>query len=179
MSKTDNEFDEIIRVCRDLFEAKLRDYGPSWRVLRLSSLTDQIYIKANRIRSVQEAGVMKINEDISSEFIGIINYSIIALIQLELEKQDKEKEIPNQTILELYDEFSNRAKKLMQDKNHDYGEAWREMRVSSIVDLILMKIMRLKQIEDNQGKVFVSEGVEANYNDIINYAVFASIKIRN
>lgn len=122
---------------------------------------------------------MKINEDISSEFIGIINYSIIALIQLELEKQDKEKEIPNQTILELYDEFSNRAKKLMQDKNHDYGEAWREMRVSSIVDLILMKIMRLKQIEDNQGKVFVSEGVEANYNDIINYAVFASIKIRN
>ncbi|MDD4544916.1 MAG: DUF1599 domain-containing protein [Bacteroidales bacterium] len=179
MSKTDKEFDEIIRVCRDLFEAKLRDYGPSWRVLRLSSLTDQIYIKANRIRSVQEAGVMKINEDISSEFIGIINYSIIALIQLELEKQDKEKEIPNQTILELYDEFSNRAKKLMQDKNHDYGEAWREMRVSSIVDLILMKIMRLKQIEDNQGKVFVSEGVEANYNDIINYAVFASIKIRN
>lgn len=177
MSKTDKEFDEIIRVCRDLFEAKLRDYGPSWRVLRLSSLTDQIYIKANRIRSVQEAGVMKINEDISSEFIGIINYSIIALIQLELEKQDKE--IPNQTILELYDEFSNRAKKLMQDKNHDYGEAWREMRVSSIVDLILMKIMRLKQIEDNQGKVFVSEGVEANYNDIINYAVFASIKIRN
>ncbi|MDD2288704.1 MAG: DUF1599 domain-containing protein [Bacteroidales bacterium] len=179
MSKTDKEFDEIIRVCRDLFEAKLRDYGSSWRVLRLSSLTDQIYIKANRIRSVQEAGVMKINEDISSEFIGIINYSIIALIQLELEKQDKEKEIPNQTILELYDEFSNRAKKLMQDKNHDYGEAWREMRVSSIVDLILMKIMRLKQIEDNQGKVFVSEGVEANYNDIINYAVFASIKIRN
>ncbi len=179
MSKTDKEFDEIIRVCRDLFEAKLRDYGPSWRVLRLSSLTDQIYIKANRIRSVQEAGVMKINEDISSEFIGIINYSIIALIQLELEKQDKEKDIPNQTILELYDEFSNRAKKLMQDKNHDYGEAWREMRVSSIVDLILMKIMRLKQIEDNQGKVFVSEGVEANYNDIINYAVFASIKIRN
>ncbi|MDD3724403.1 MAG: DUF1599 domain-containing protein [Bacteroidales bacterium] len=179
MSKTDKEFDEIIRVCRDLFEAKLRDYGPSWRVLRLSSLTDQIYIKANRIRSVQVAGVMKINEDISSEFIGIINYSIIALIQLELEKQDKEKEIPNQTILELYDEFSNRAKKLMQDKNHDYGEAWREMRVSSIVDLILMKIMRLKQIEDNQGKVFVSEGVEANYNDIINYAVFASIKIRN
>ncbi|MFA5541742.1 MAG: DUF1599 domain-containing protein [Bacteroidales bacterium] len=179
MSKTDKEFDAIIRVCRDLFEAKLRDYGPSWRVLRLSSLTDQIYIKANRIRSVQEAGVMKINEDISSEFIGIINYSIIALIQLELEKQDKEKEIPNQTILELYDEFSNRAKKLMQDKNHDYGEAWREMRVSSIVDLILMKIMRLKQIEDNQGKVFVSEGVEANYNDIINYAVFASIKIRN
>lgn len=177
MSKTDKEFDEIIRVCRDLFEAKLRDYGPSWRVLRLSSLTDQIYIKANRIRSVQEAGVMKINEDISSEFIGIINYSIIALIQLELEKQDKE--IPNQTILDLYDEFSNRAKKLMQDKNHDYGEAWREMRVSSIVDLILMKIMRLKQIEDNQGKVFVSEGVEANYNDIINYAVFASIKIRN
>lgn len=179
MSKTDKEFDEIIRVCRDLFEAKLRDYGSSWRVLRLSSLTDQIYIKANRIRSVQEAGVMKINEDISSEFIGIINYSIIALIQLELEKQDKDKEIPNQTILELYDEFSNRAKKLMQDKNHDYGEAWREMRVSSIVDLILMKIMRLKQIEDNQGKVFVSEGVEANYNDIINYAVFASIKIRN
>lgn len=179
MSKTDKEFDEIIRVCRDLFEAKLRDYGSSWRVLRLSSLTDQIYIKTNRIRSVQEAGVMKINEDISSEFIGIINYSIIALIQLELEKQDKEKEIPNQTILELYDEFSNRAKKLMQDKNHDYGEAWREMRVSSIVDLILMKIMRLKQIEDNQGKVFVSEGVEANYNDIINYAVFASIKIRN
>lgn len=179
MNNTDKEFDVIINNSRVLFEAKLKDYGPSWRILRLSSLTDQIYIKANRIRSVQELGVMRVDENLSNEFIGIINYSIIALIQIELDDFNLKKEISNDIIIELYDKYVGNAKKLMQDKNHDYGEAWREMRVSSIVDLILMKIMRLKQIENNKGKVFVSEGVEANYNDIINYAVFASIKLEN
>lgn len=183
MSNTDREFDEIISQSRALFEAKLKDYGPSWRILRLSSLTDQIFIKANRIRSIQEAGTMRVDEDISNEFIGIINYSIIALIQKELldrELADNKplQEPSNKEIIDLYDRYAKEAKELMQDKNHDYGEAWRDMRLSSIVDLILMKIMRLKQIEDNQGRVFVSEGVEANYNDIINYAVFLSIKIK-
>lgn len=174
---TSKEYDQIIKECRDLFAAKLNDYGASWRILRLPSLTDQIFIKANRIRQIQESGVMKVDEGISSEFIGIINYSIIALIQLELGVANNDK-LDISLALELYDKYSNGAKKLMEDKNHDYGEAWRSMRVSSIVDLILMKIMRLKQIEDNKGKVSVSEGVDANYYDIINYGVFASIRIR-
>lgn len=176
---TSKEYDQIIKECRDLFAAKLNDYGASWRILRLPSLTDQIFIKANRIRQIQESGIMKVDEGISSEFIGIINYSIIALIQLELgvANNDNDK-LDISLALELYDKYSNGAKSLMEDKNHDYGEAWRSMRVSSIVDLILMKIMRLKQIEDNKGKVSVSEGVDANYYDIINYGVFASIRIR-
>lgn len=176
---TSKEYDQIIKECRDLFAAKLNDYGASWRILRLPSLTDQIFIKANRIRQIQESGVMKVDEGISSEFIGIINYSIIALIQLELgvANNDNDK-LDISLALELYDKYFNGAKSLMEDKNHDYAEAWRSMRVSSIVDLILMKIMRLKQIEDNKGKVSVSEGVDANYYDIINYGVFASIRIR-
>lgn len=176
---TSKEYDQIIKECRDLFAAKLNDYGASWRILRLPSLTDQIFIKANRIRQIQESGIMKVDEGISSEFIGIINYSIIALIQLELgvANNDNDK-LDISLALELYDKYSNGAKILMEDKNHDYDEAWRSMRVSSIVDLILMKIMRLKQIEDNKGKVSVSEGVDANYYDIINYGVFASIRIR-
>jgi hypothetical protein len=175
---TSKEYDQIIKQCRDLYSAKLKDYGASWRILRLPSLTDQIFIKANRIRQFQESGVMKIEEGIMSEFIGIINYSIIALIQLELGVANDKEKLEFTTAIELFDKYSQKAKELMQDKNHDYGEAWRSMRVSSIVDLILMKIMRLKEIEDNKGKVFVSEGVDANYYDIINYGVFASIKIQ-
>lgn len=176
---TSQEYDQVIKECRGLFAAKLKDYGASWRIMRLPSLTDQIFIKANRIRQFQESGVMKIDEGIRGEFIGIINYSIIALIQLELgvAKDDKVK-LELSEALELYDKHFQNAKLLMEAKNHDYSEAWRSMRVSSIVDLILMKIMRLKQIEDNQGKVFVSEGEDANYNDIINYGVFACIKIK-
>jgi len=176
---TSKEYDQVIKQCRDLYSAKLKDYGASWRILRLPSLTDQIFIKANRIRQFQESGVMKIEEGILSEFIGIINYSIIALIQLELGVvNDNKDKLDNSIALELFDKYSKGAKKLMEDKNHDYSEAWRSMRVSSILDLILMKIMRLKQIEDNEGKVFVSEGIDANYYDIINYGVFACIKIQ-
>ena len=176
---TSQEYDQVIEQCRELFAAKLKDYGASWRIFRLPSLTDQIFIKANRIRQFQESGVMKIDEGILDEFIGIINYSIIALIQLELgvAKDDKDK-LELEKALELYDKYSQNAKSLMENKNHDYSEAWRSMRVSSIVDLILVKIMRLKNIEDNYGKVVVSEGEDANYYDIINYGVFASIKIQ-
>ncbi|MDD3667375.1 hypothetical protein SDC9_15736 [bioreactor metagenome] len=176
---TSQEYDQVIKQCRDLFAAKLKDYGASWRIFRLPSVTDQIFIKANRIRQFQESGVMKIDEGILDEFIGIINYSIIALIQLELgvAKDDKDK-LELEKALELYDKYSQNAKSLMENKNHDYSEAWRSMRVSSIVDLILVKIMRLKNIEDNYGKVVVSEGEDANYYDIINYGVFASIKIQ-
>ncbi|MBP1630099.1 MAG: hypothetical protein H6Q15_992 [Bacteroidetes bacterium] len=179
MNNTSKEYDVVISGCRDLFSAKLKDYGASWRILRLPSLTDQIYIKANRIRSIQESGVMKVDEGIASELIGIINYSIIALIQLEMGVISSREDTDVNLVLELYDKHALNAKRLMMDKNHDYGEAWRNMRVSSIVDLILVKIMRLKQIEDNLGEVLVSEGVDANYNDIINYAVFASIKLKN
>ncbi len=176
---TSQEYDQVIKQCRDLFAAKLKDYGASWRIFRLPSVTDQIFIKANRIRQFQESGVMKIDEGILDEFIGIINYSIIALIQLELgvAKDDKDK-LELEKALELYDKYSQNAKSLMENKNHDYSEAWRSMRVSSIVDLILVKLMRLKNIEDNYGKVVVSEGEDANYYDIINYGVFASINIQ-
>lgn len=177
--KTSQEFDQVIEKSRSLFSAKLKDYGPSWRILRLPSLTDQIFIKANRIRQFQDSGIMKIEEGIDSEFIGIINYSIIALIQLELGIiNDSNEDLETEFITNLYDKYAKSSKELMEDKNHDYSEAWRSMRVSSILDLILMKIMRLKQIEDNKGKVFVSEGIDANYYDIINYAVFAMIKIK-
>jgi Domain of Unknown Function (DUF1599). len=176
---TDEEYDQVISSCRELFAAKLKDYGASWRILRLPSLTDQIFIKANRIRHLQEIKEQRIDESIVSEFIGIINYSIIALIQLELGNPKANEQLEHSALLDIYDRKVYAAKSLMNNKNHDYAEAWREMRLSSIVDLILMKIMRLKQIEDNKGKVFVSEGVDANYNDIINYAVFASIRLKS
>lgn len=153
----------------------MADYGTAWRILRPESLTDQIYIKAQRIRSIEEKGISKVGEGIRPEFIGIINYAIMGLIQLELGPSDVEMK-PDET-LKHYDLYFNKAKLLMQDKNHDYGEAWRNMRISSYTDLILMKLKRTKQIEDNKGKTLVSEGIDANYLDMINYAVFAMIKI--
>jgi len=152
----------------------MKDYGSAWRILRLPSLTDQIYIKAQRIRSLQENEVRKIEEDETGEFIGIINYSIMALIQLELGVADQ-PDIEVEKATELFDAKVKMTKQLMEDKNHDYGEAWREMRVSSLTDLILQKLLRVKQIEDNKGKTLVSEGIDANYQDMINYAVFALI----
>jgi hypothetical protein len=156
---------------------KAGDYGTAWRILRLPSITDQIFIKANRIRSIQEKGVNKVGEDITNEFVGIINYCIIALIQDRMENS-KEMEIPLDELMIVYDEFANKTKALLADKNHDYGEAWRDMRVSSITDIILMKLLRVKQIEDNEGQTQVSEGIDANFMDMINYAVFALILLK-
>jgi hypothetical protein len=175
MEKTNQQYDQIISICRSLFSKKMSDYGTAWRILRPVSITDQIYIKAQRIRSIEEKGVSKVDEGVRSEFIGIINYAIMGLIQLELGSSDEE--MPANETLKLYDRYFQEAKTLMQDKNHDYGEAWRNMRISSYTDLILMKIKRTKQIEDNMGKTLVSEGIDANYLDMINYSVFAMIKI--
>ncbi|MDL2314978.1 DUF1599 domain-containing protein [Bacteroidales bacterium OttesenSCG-928-C19] len=175
MDKTKKQFEEIIKTCRDLFEAKFNDYGASWRIFRLPSLTDQIFIKANRIRSIQEKGVTQVGEGIVPEFIGIINYSVIALIQMEL--KDSTADLSIDEAMTLYDKHLNSAVELMFKKNHDYDEAWRQMRVSSIVDVILVKLKRIKQIEDNNGLVSASEGVDANYRDMINYAIFALILI--
>src|SRR5690349_12323499 len=161
-------------TCRSLFEKKTRDYGTAWRVLRLPSITDQIFIKAQRIRSIQEKGVQKVDDPIKDEFIGIINYCLIALIQIQL-SNSSEMDIKFEELEPLYDGAARETFELLQNKNHDYGEAWRDMRVTSITDIILMKLLRVKQIEDNQGKTLVSEGVKANYQDMINYAVFAMI----
>lgn len=178
MNKTSLEYDAIIKNSKDIFIKKMKDYGSAWRILRTSSLTDQIYIKANRIRSIEEKGIQKIEEDIKSEYIGIINYSIIALIQLQLGKSES-IEMNIDEADKLYDKYSKEAKELMENKNHDYDEAWRNMRLSSLTDIILMKLLRIKQIEDNDGKTFISEGLDANYFDIINYAVFAMIRLNN
>lgn len=175
MEKTNQQYDKVISICRDLFSKKMNDYGTAWRILRQTSITDQIYIKAQRIRSIEEKGVAKVDEGVRPEFIGIINYAIMGLIQLQLGPSDVE--LNDTETLDLYDKYFNTAKMLMQDKNHDYGEAWRNMRISSYTDLILMKIKRTKQIEDNLGITKVSEGIDANYLDMINYAVFAMIKI--
>ena len=174
MKNTAQEYDTIIAICRTLFINKMKDYGSAWRILRLPSLTDQIFIKAQRIRSLQENDTRKIDEDEKGEFIGIINYSIMALIQLELGVVDQ-PDLNTEKATALYDEKIKITKTLMEAKNHDYGEAWREMRVSSLTDLILQKLLRVKQIENNQGKTIVSEGIDANYQDMINYAVFALI----
>ncbi len=174
MSKTDQQFDKIIEKCQNLFEKKMQDYGTAWRILRLPSLTDQIFIKANRIRSIQEKKEMKIQEAIDGEFIAIINYSAIALIQLELGVTDQ-PDMETQKAMKYYEKYVLEAKTLMQRKNHDYGEAWRDMRISSITDMILQKILRIKKIENNEGKTIVSEGLDANYFDMLNYAVFALI----
>ena len=174
MQNTSKQYDEVIEICRSLFINKMKDYGSAWRILRLPSLTDQIFIKAQRIRQLQENGTRKVDEGERSEFIGIINYSIMALIQFEkgvVETPD----LDSNEVTELYDKHMGITKSLMEDKNHDYGEAWRDMRVSSLTDLILQKLLRVKQIEDNKGKTIVSEGLDANYQDMINYAVFALI----
>ena len=177
MKNTNEEYDEIAGMCRDIFNKKMLDYGTSWRVLRTSSLTDQIFIKAQRIRSIEIKGVTKVDEDSRSEYIGIINYCIMGLIQLENGYFDGEEEdLSPEKILALYDKYFLTAKELMQNKNHDYDEAWRKIRISSITDLIIMKINRTKQIEDNAGKTVISEGIDANYLDMINYSVFALIR---
>lgn len=177
MQNTSEQYDAVIKVCRDLFKKKMKDYGCAWRILRLPSLTDQIYIKAQRIRGLQENDVQKVDEGERSEFIGIINYSIMALIQLELGVAD-EPDLSDEKANALFDKHVAQTKNLMENKNHDYGEAWREMRVSSLTDLILQKLLRVKQIEDNKGKTLVSEGIDANYQDMVNYAVFAMIHLK-
>ncbi len=174
MNHTSKQYDAVVLMCRELFEKKMKDYGSAWRILRLPSLTDQIFIKAQRIRSLQQNEVRKVNEGEAGEFIGIINYSIMALIQLDLGVVDQ-PDLNVEKALKVYDEKIALTKELMENKNHDYGEAWREMRVSSLTDLILQKLLRVKQIEDNKGKTLVSEGIDANYKDMINYSVFALI----
>ena len=176
MKSTQAHYQQITNTCKDLFIIKMKDYGAAWRILRLPSLTDQIYIKAQRIRSIQDLEEQKIEEGQVTEFIGIINYSLMALIQLELGVAEQ-PDLNPQKAIELYEKYLAETFQLMKDKNHDYGEAWREMRVSSLTDLILQKLLRVKQIEDNQGKTIVSEGIDANYQDMINYAVFALIHL--
>ena len=175
-SKTISEYKEVIKGCKEVFEKKTRDYGTSWRILRLPSITDQIMIKAQRIRSIQEKGTQKVEDDIANEFLGIINYCIIAILQLDL-PGDNTKEMNFEEIEPYYDGVVNATISLHEDKNHDYDEAWREMRISSMTDIILMKILRVKQIEDNDGATVISEGVKANYQDMMNYAIFCLIKI--
>ena len=176
--KTTNEYQQVIQRCKDVFAKKTRDYGTAWRILRLSSITDQIFIKAQRIRSIQEKGTQKVADDISGEFVGIINYCLMALIQLEL-PPNAPLEIPYDELEKYYDLEVQKTLDLQINKNHDYGEAWRDMRVSSMTDIILMKLYRTKQIEDNQGVTLISEGVDANYRDMINYSVFCLIKLWN
>ena len=176
MNKTATQYETAITLCKDIFLKKMKDYGTAWRILRTSSITDQIFIKAQRIRNIEDKGTQKISENIRSEYIGIVNYSIIGLIQLSL-KNDQRMELPTDEVSKLFDLHSNEARTLMEDKNHDYGEAWRDMRVSSLTDLILMKLLRIKQIEDNKGETIISEGIDANFHDMINYAVFSLIKI--
>ncbi|GGD28558.1 DUF1599 domain-containing protein [Hyunsoonleella pacifica] len=174
MQDTSKQYDAVIDTCKSLFVKKMSDYGSAWRILRLPSLTDQIFIKAQRIRGLQQNDVQKVDEGQESEFIGIINYCIMALIQLE-KGVVEQPDMSTEEAKALYEAQVATTKKLMEDKNHDYGEAWRDMRVSSLTDLILQKLLRVKQIEDNQGKTLVSEGIDANYQDMINYAIFALI----
>jgi hypothetical protein len=177
MTQTESEYKQVIALCKDVFEKKTKDYGTAWRILRLPSITDQLFIKAQRIRSIQEKGAQKIEEDIKNEFIGIINYSIIAIIQESL-PEDAPLEIPVEELMPKYEAVAEETLQLLLDKNHDYGEAWRDMRINSITDIILMKLYRVKQIEDNMGKTLISEPVKANYQDMINYAVFCLIKLK-
>jgi hypothetical protein len=171
---TTQSFEVILGRCAEIFRDKTRDYGTAWRILRLPSLTDQIYIKARRIRAIQETGQQKIADSIESEFLAIINYSIIALIQMSLDPKAP-LELPYEQAVDLFEKQTQNCIELMKNKNHDYGEVWREMRVSSITDIILMKLLRVKQIEDNQGKTIASEGVEGSYLDLVNYSCFALI----
>jgi hypothetical protein len=176
---TDQQYNTVVKSCREIFIKKTKDYGTSWRVYRTISIADQIYIKAKRIRNIQETGVQKIEDDAAGEFRGILNYAIIGLIQLDIHDDDpdndRDEDIPLEAAISLYDKQAAMAKKLMEDKNHDYGEAWRDMSQESFVDLILAKVLRIKQIVQNEGKTLISEGIDANYFDIINYAAFALI----
>lgn len=178
MQNTSEQYDEVLKICRELFQKKMGDYGSAWRILRLPSLTDQIFIKAQRIRSLQENEVRMVDEDERSEFVGIINYAIMALIQLE-KGVAEQPDLSTKEAIQLYNRHASSTKTLMENKNHDYGEAWRDMRVSSLTDLILQKLLRVKQIENNKGKTSVSEGVDANYQDMVNYAVFALIHLKS
>lgn len=173
---TSTQYNQVISHCQQLFTKKTSDYGTAWRIMRLSSITDQLYIKAQRIRTLEEKKVSKVGEGIVEEYIGIVNYCVIAIMQLEL-GAEADDHLPVDTVTKKYNQAINETKALMFAKNHDYGEAWREMRLTSLTDLILMKIYRVKQIEDNQGQTVVSEGVKANYQDMLNYAVFALIKL--
>ena len=175
--KTTGEYKEVIRVCKDIFMKKTKDYGTAWRILRLPSITDQIFIKAQRIRSIQDKGRQLVDDDINGEFIGIINYCVLALIQMDLTDNDP-MEMEVEVLEPLYDHHVQTTMDLLMNKNHDYGEAWRDMRVSSITDIILMKLLRVKQIEDNAGQTIISEGIDANYMDMINYAVFCMILMK-
>ena len=176
MQNTSKEYDAVVQVCQDLFSKKMKDYGCAWRILRLPSLTDQIFIKAQRIRGLQQNDVQKVDEGAASEFIGIINYCVMALIQIE-KGVVEQPDLSFEEAVRLYEDKIAFTKQLMLDKNHDYGEAWRDMRVSSLTDLILQKLLRVKQIEDNAGHTLVSEGIDANYQDMINYAIFALIHL--
>lgn len=178
MNQTESQYRQVIDRCKALFLKKNQDYGTAWRILRLPSITDQIFIKAQRIRTLQETGVSKVGEGIEPEFVGIINYCVMALIQLQLPTDDR-IDIPADELEQRYDQEMGRVMDLLFAKNHDYGEAWRQMRVSSMTDIVLMKLLRTKQIEDNQGATLVSEGVAANYMDMINYAVFCLLKLGN
>ncbi len=175
-NNTANQFEEVISRCRNIFKSKQQDYGTAWRILRLPSLTDQIYIKANRIRSLQTKDVQLVEEGIIPEFVGIVNYSVMALIQLDLGVAES-ADMSSEKAIELYSKYIDASRDLMMNKNHDYNEAWRNMRVSSLTDIILMKLLRIKSIEDNKGQTTASEGVDANYQDIINYSLFALIKL--
>ena len=177
MNETILEYDSIIKKCEDIFAKKMKDYGSAWRILRISSLTDQIFIKAQRIRSIESKGTQKIDEGVINEFIGIVNYSLIGLIQIELGVSEQPEDLEYEKVMNLFNKHVLASKDLMVNKNHDYGEAWRDMRVSSLTDLILQKLLRVKQIEDNDGSTLISEGIDANYLDMLNYAVFALIKL--
>ena len=179
MEQTITEYDSIIKKCKDIFAKKMKDYGSAWRILRISSLTDQIFIKAQRIRSIEQKGTQKIDEGAANEFIGIVNYAIIGLIQLDIGVSEQAEDMDYNEVMNIFDKHAIVAKELMLAKNHDYDEAWRDMRVSSLTDLILQKLLRVKQIEDNEGATLISEGVDANYLDMLNYAVFALIKLEN
>jgi len=175
LNKTDSQYDAVISQCRGIFELKTKDYGTAWRILRPSSLTDQIFIKASRIRSIQEKESKKVDEGVENEFVGIINYCLMAMIQLDHPPKEGQYNLEPDTAIRHYNNYAGETKELMQNKNHDYGEAWRDMRVSSITDLILMKLLRIKQIEENEGQTLISEGLKANYQDMLNYAAFALI----
>ena len=176
INQTSQQYDQAIQKCKSIFINKSKDYGTSWRVMRLSSITDQVFIKAQRIRNIEEKGFQKIGDDIESEYMGIVNYCIMGLIQIEL-KDSKELNLPIEELTVLYDKYAKSTKELMENKNHDYGEVWRDMRVSTFTDILLVRLMRIKQIEDNKGQTIMSEGIDANLQDMINYSLFALIRI--